>query len=211
MRRPFALALTALALLTACFDCEEILTEVTWSPEAERFAVTRAYRNVDLECADAAACTEAVKAVLSQAEGSPFEDPEDALGEGAVLEDVHLERRGDMLDVVVRYNMAEVSGAASQASLFVEQEERALRTREHLVVMPVFSPNVELLEPARAKSRTLLVADDDGEMVPWTAWSLPSRARSVRYLEQKEDGIAPMLSRVPGLEAALVAEGMLGG
>ncbi|MCB9745096.1 MAG: hypothetical protein H6740_21080 [Alphaproteobacteria bacterium] len=210
MKRPlFALLVGALALLVGCFECEEVLTLVLWRPDAGVFEITQSYRNITLECEGVEDCSEQLAAIVQREEGSPFATPEESLGAGATVQDVHLERRDDALDVVVRYTAPEASAAATQAHLFVEQEERLIGTREHLVLMPITSDRVELLEPGRARARTMAVSDDEGEVSEWTAWSLPKRARALSYREAKDEDITPMLSQVPGLDEALEAKGLL--
>lgn len=203
------LLLSALSL-AGCYEIEHVkdtTAKLTWDPAAGTQQVSLRLHGVSakyLECTDAADCLARIRRAGSptpEAEGGSFTPVADLAKTGATAITLTTERVGGDLDLVFAYTAPVGSAGATVTDVFVEREGKA---RPHLVVDLV--PGRTVSAKGRTRTRTLL---EDGKPADRSTLVLPAKVRAIEVRTPIEPDAPSILTEIPGLDAALVAAGLL--
>jgi hypothetical protein len=203
-----------LASSTACLEhIEALTTQVRYDPYRQVFEVEQRLVGVEkrfLGCETLDDCLAAIERAMTM---QPNSSVSLALGDrllqrllesGATEVQVGLERQGDNLDAIIRYEAPVGSAAADNTLVRAEWKGKRKRGHYYLVVLAQAS-----MEPPRWY-RTRKIARSGPAGVDWVEeWLLPRWVRKVSTTLTVGEA-EPLLAEVPGLGDALEAHGWLG-
>lgn len=213
--------MAVLLSLTGCYEVqhvEEVRTHVVWDPPTDTLIVDMRLVNVGAEmfgCAfnEVADCAERVRfavEVPTKAEAETEDWPNFAPGralvqDGSTEVTIAAERGEKGIDLVLHYRAPVGSAAASQTGVFVEREGKIGKEKARLVV----EVPPERTVSTEAKRRRLRATYEQGARIEAATLVFAPKVREVDLVTRPEDTFTPLLAMDPGMEAALVAAGVL--